>query len=244
MLFKSLISTVTQEKISVRDKNRHCTALFVDLSKAFDKHGHSLLPNIWCNIEMFVFGSIITYLSDSDSEWSQMMFILRLQLSKDDPQGSVLDPFYNWHKLYVICHVKHTHLYANNTTLVSYRKFEILFPCSTSRKSRSKERTSVNGADIERVAGYKYLSIWLDVTNLVEKLWQKNGALQKEDCSSSYLIRVKFWWCHLQTCCCFYFKTSQCWLPLSSLTYYGMEGGEGAVMNEWAHTHFKDCCPL
>lgn len=55
-------------------------------------------------------------------------------------------------------------------------------------------------------------------------LWKsfakKIGSLQKEDCGSHYLICVKFWWCHLQTCCCFYLKTSQWRLPLSSLAYY------------------------
>lgn len=71
--------------------------------------------------------------------------------------------------------------------LVSYREFEIFFPCSTSRRFRSKEITSVNGADIERVAGYKYLGIWLvehisfkhHITNLVEKLCQKNWCFAK-----------------------------------------------------------------
>lgn len=95
-----------------------------------------------------------------------------------------------------------------------------------SRRFRSKEITSVNGVDIERVAGYKYLGfIKIFHSNIIsltlcKSFVKKIGALQKEDCGSRYLICVQFWCCHLQTCCCFYLKTSQCRLPLSSSAYW------------------------
>lgn len=101
------------------DKKQHCTALFVDLSKAFDSVDHELLLKRLINIGI---GNTAINCFNYLTERTQCVSIDGLksdfsEISKGVPQGSILAPFLFSISINTIG--KELHLYADETVIYS-----------------------------------------------------------------------------------------------------------------------------